>query len=83
MTYRPSSTISGFTDRIVSKKGSGTQVVAGLIVLIIGIGATQVIENQLLVYTILAIGLAIIISSFLMIIQQYQMGQEFRLEYHL
>ncbi|HEU4824750.1 MAG TPA: SPFH domain-containing protein [Nitrososphaeraceae archaeon] len=72
MTYRPSSTISGFTDRIVSKKGSGTQVVAGLIVLITGIGATQVIENQLLVYTILAIGLAIIISSFLMIIQQYQ-----------
>ena len=72
MTYRPSSTISGFRDRIVSKKGSGTQVVAGLIVLIIGIGATQVIENQLLVYTILAIGLAIIISSFLMIIQQYQ-----------
>jgi regulator of protease activity HflC (stomatin/prohibitin superfamily) len=72
MTYRPSSTISGFRDRIVSKKGSGTQVVAGLIVLIIGIGASQVIENQLLVYTILAIGLAIIISSFLMIIQQYQ-----------
>jgi regulator of protease activity HflC (stomatin/prohibitin superfamily) len=74
MTQRPpsSKTIASYTDRIVSKKGSGRQVVAGLIILVIGIGTAQVIENQLVTYAILAIGIAIIISSFMMIIQQYQ-----------
>lgn len=73
MAAKPSSTtISGFTDRIVLKKGSGTQVIVGLIILLIGIGVGQAIENQSVTYISSAVGIVIIISSFLIIIRQYE-----------
>ena len=47
MAFRPSSrtTTSAFTDTIVSKKGSGAQVIIGLVIILIGIGAGQAIKN--------------------------------------
>jgi regulator of protease activity HflC (stomatin/prohibitin superfamily) len=61
--------MSGITD--VIKKGSGTQVIVGVIILIIGIGVGLSLNNILITYLASAAGIAVIISSFLIIIKQY------------
>ena len=76
MAYRSSSSTSNFADMFVNQKGSGTQAIVGVIILVIGIGVGQVIKNDL---AIIAIGVAIIISSFLIIIRQYERAIVLRL----
>ena len=60
------------SERIVNQKGSGSHVIAGLIILIVGIALGLSIENDAVVYAAIVIGLAVIISAFLMIIKQYE-----------
>jgi len=60
------------SERIVSQKGSGAHVVAGLIILIAGVAAGLSIGSDAVVYAAIVIGLVIIISAFLMIIKQYE-----------
>ncbi len=63
------SSIPGLAD--VMKKGSGTQLIVGIIILIIGIGIGLSLKNVLIMYLAIAAGIAVIISSFLIIIKQY------------
>ncbi len=67
--YRESSS-PGLAD--VMKKGSGTQLIVGIIVLIIGIGIGLSLRDVLIMYLAIAAGIAVIISSFLIIIKQYE-----------
>src|SRR2546426_5334374 len=66
------SSLFGISERIVSQKGSGAHVVVGLIILIVGVAVGLSVENNAIVYAAIVIGLAIIISAFLMIIKQYE-----------
>ena len=66
--YRESSS-PGLAD--VMKKGSGTQLIVGIIILIIGIGIGLSLRDVLIMYLAIATGIAVIISSFLIIIKQY------------
>ncbi|MFZ0183835.1 MAG: SPFH domain-containing protein [Nitrosotalea sp.] len=61
-----------FTERLVTQKGSGFHVIAGVLILIIGIAIGLTINNSLIIYVALALGISVIISSFLMIIKQYE-----------
>lgn len=71
------------SERIVSQKGSGAHVIAGLIVLIVGVAFGLSIESDAVAYASIVIGLAIIISAFLMIIKQYERAIILRLgKYH-
>jgi regulator of protease activity HflC (stomatin/prohibitin superfamily) len=80
MAYRSSSTpTSNFADMFVNQKGSGTQAIVGIIILVIGIGVGQVLKNDLVAYISVAVGVAIIISSFLIIIRQYERAIVLRL----
>jgi regulator of protease activity HflC (stomatin/prohibitin superfamily) len=63
----------------VNQKGSGTQAIVGIIILVIGIGVGQVLKNDLAAYISVLVGLAIIISSFLIIIRQYERAIVLRL----
>ncbi|MGN6822441.1 MAG: SPFH domain-containing protein [Candidatus Nitrosocosmicus sp.] len=61
------------SDDIVTKKGSGVQLIAGVLLLILSIWIKLFVElNVIVVYLLLIIGIAIIISSFLIIIKQYE-----------
>jgi regulator of protease activity HflC (stomatin/prohibitin superfamily) len=66
------STLFSLSERIVSQKGSGAHVIAGLIILLVGVGFGLSIASDAVVYAAIVIGLAIIISAFLMIIKQYE-----------
>jgi regulator of protease activity HflC (stomatin/prohibitin superfamily) len=79
MAYRSSSSTSNFADMFVNQKGSGTQAIVGIIILVIGIGVGQVLKNDLVAYISVAVGVAIIISSFLIIIRQYERAIVLRL----
>jgi len=71
------------SERIVGQKGSGAHVIAGLIILIVGVAFGLSIESDVVVYAAIVIGLAIIISAFLMIIKQYERAIILRLgRYH-
>jgi len=61
-----------FSERLVKQKGSGYHVILGVLVLIVGIGIGLAIDNNSIIYGSLALGIAIIISAFLMIIKQYE-----------
>src|ERR671938_413890 len=62
MAYRSSSSqTSNFADMLVNQKGSGTQAIVGIIILVIGIGVGQVLKNDLVTYISIAIGRAIIL----------------------
>ena len=87
MAFRPLSSriaaTSTFTDPMVSKKGSGAQVIVGLVVIIIGIGIRQAVPDHPITYILAAIGISIIISSFLIIIRQYERAVILRIgKYH-
>jgi regulator of protease activity HflC (stomatin/prohibitin superfamily) len=87
MAFRPLSSriaaTSAFTDPMVSKKGSGAQVIVGLVVIIIGIGIRQAAPDHPITYILAAIGIGIIVSSFLMIIRQYERAVILRIgKYH-
>ena len=66
-------------DRLVSQKGSGSHVIAGLVVLIVGVAFGFAIGSQQVAYVFVAIGIVIIISAFLMIIKQYERAVILRL----
>ncbi|MEW6603785.1 MAG: SPFH domain-containing protein, partial [Thermoproteota archaeon] len=66
------SSLFNISDRIVSQKGSGAHAVAGLIILIVGVAFGLSIGSDMVAYTAIVIGLAVIISAFLMIIKQYE-----------
>ena len=61
-----------FAERFVKQKGSGYHVILGALILIFGIGVGLAIDNQAIIYGSLSIGIAVIISAFLMIIKQYE-----------
>jgi regulator of protease activity HflC (stomatin/prohibitin superfamily) len=66
-------------DRLVSQKGSGSHVIAGVVVLIVGLAVASAVGSVALGYVVVAIGVAIIISAFLMIIKQYERAVVLRL----
>ncbi|MGI0062960.1 MAG: hypothetical protein ACREBA_10965, partial [Nitrosotalea sp.] len=68
-----------FTERLIRQKGSGYHVILGVLVLIIGLGIGLTTGNSSITYGALAIGVALIISSFLMIINQYERAVILRL----
>ena len=61
-----------FAEKLVKQKGSGYHVILGILVLIIGIGIGVTTDNKLIIYVTLALGIALIVSAFLMIIKQYE-----------
>lgn len=61
-----------FSEKFIKQKGSGYHVVIGILILIIGVGIGLSIDNKLILYGSLALGIALIISAFLMIINQYE-----------
>jgi hypothetical protein len=63
------SSVHGIAD--VMKKGSGTQLILGAIILIIGMGIGLSSNSVFITYLAIAAGIAVIISSFLIIIKQY------------
>src|SRR5438132_10737384 len=66
------SSLFSISERIVSQKGSGAHVVVGLIILIVGVAVGLSVESNAILYVSLALGIALIISAFLMIIKQYE-----------
>jgi regulator of protease activity HflC (stomatin/prohibitin superfamily) len=61
-----------FTSKLVSQKGSGAHVIIGILILIIGIGIGLFFHSDALTYLAMTAGIAVIASSFLMIIKQYE-----------
>ncbi|MGI0027890.1 MAG: SPFH domain-containing protein [Nitrosopumilaceae archaeon] len=68
-----------FSERFVKQKGSGYHVILGILILIIGMGIGFATDNNFMTYGSLALGIAVIISSFLMIIKQYERALILRL----
>ena len=58
--------------KLVTQKGSGSHVIIGILILIVGIGTGMFFENELVTYLAIALGTSVIVSSFLMIINQYE-----------
>ncbi|MGI0069122.1 MAG: hypothetical protein ACREAN_02575, partial [Nitrosopumilaceae archaeon] len=61
-----------FSEKFVKQKGSGYHVIVGALILIFGIGIGLALNNGLITYGSLALGISVIISAFLMIIKQYE-----------
>jgi len=61
-----------FAYKFVSQKGSGSHVILGILILIIGIGIGLFYRSEVIIYLAIAAGIAVIVSSFLMIIKQYE-----------
>ncbi len=59
-------------DKIVNQKRSGGTLSLGVIVLIFGISIGLVLKSDLILYGAIVAGIAIVISSFLMIVRQYE-----------
>lgn len=66
------SSIFSVSEAIVHQKGSGAHIIAGILILVIGIAVGQSLGSDAVVYVSVAIGVAIIISAFLMVIKQYE-----------
>ena len=79
MVILSASTILDSFDKIVSQKTSGAYVILGILVVMVGFGIGMVIKTELILYLSLIAGIAIIISSFLMIIRQYERAVILRL----
>ena len=67
-----SSVILDSFDKIVSQKGPGLNVILGILIVVVGIGVGVTIGSKLISYLSLIAGTALVISSFLMIIRQYE-----------
>jgi len=68
-----------FTHRLVNQRGSGSYAIIGILILIIGVGIGLVYHNDAITYLAMIIGIAVIVSSFLMIIKQYERAVILRL----
>ncbi len=64
--------LSSAYERIVNQKRSGWILSVGIVILIVGIVAGFSLRNDLILYAVSAGGIAVMISSFLMIIRQYE-----------
>ncbi|MBA3750004.1 MAG: slipin family protein [Nitrosopumilus sp.] len=62
---------SSLSDSKITKKGSGIQLIFGVILLIISIWIGLITNTEILFFILLPIGIILIISSFLIIINQY------------
>ncbi|HZD36690.1 MAG TPA: SPFH domain-containing protein [Nitrososphaeraceae archaeon] len=67
-----SSVILDSFDKIVSQKGPGLNVILGILIVVVGIGVGVTTGSELISYLSLIAGTALVISSFLMIIRQYE-----------
>ena len=79
MVILSASTILDSFDKIVSQKTWGAYVILGILVVMVGFGIGMAIKTELILYLSLIAGIAIIISSFLMIIRQYERAVILRL----
>ncbi len=70
---------SNFAEKLVKQKGSGYHVIIGVLVLIVGLAIGMATSNNLVTYGTLVIGISLIISAFLMIINQYERAVILRL----
>ena len=61
-----------FTNDVITKKGSGIQIVFGVLLLIISIWIKLFTHLEVILYILLITGIILIISSFLIIINQYE-----------
>ena len=61
-----------FTNDVVTKKGSGIQIVFGVLLLIISIWVKLFTDMEVISYVLLVTGIILIISSFLIVINQYE-----------
>ncbi len=61
-----------FSNGVVTKKGSGIQIVFGVLLLIISIWIKLFTDLEVILYILLMAGITLIISSFLIIINQYE-----------
>jgi regulator of protease activity HflC (stomatin/prohibitin superfamily) len=61
-----------FTNDVVTKKGSGIQIVFGVLLLIISIWVKLFTDMDVILYILLIAGITLIISSFLIVINQYE-----------
>ena len=68
-----------FNMGLVSQKGSGAHVIAGLVILLVGAAIGSSVGSDAVTYVLVAIGIAVIISAFLMIIRQYERAVILRL----
>ena len=68
-----------FTHRLVNQRGSGSYAIIGILILIIGVGIGLVYHNDAITYLAMIIGVSVIVSSFLMIIKQYERAVILRL----
>ena len=68
-----------FNMGLVSQKGSGAHVIAGLVILLVGAAIGSSVGSDTITYVLVAIGIAVIISAFLMIIRQYERAVILRL----
>jgi hypothetical protein len=66
------SSIFSLSERIVGQKGSAAHIIAGMTIIIVGVEPGQTLDSPLVVYVAIAIGAAVMISAFLMIIKQYE-----------
>ncbi|MEO9363618.1 MAG: SPFH domain-containing protein [Nitrososphaera sp.] len=66
-------------DRLVSQKGSGSQAIAGVVILVVGLAVASAVGSIALAYAVVILGVAVIISAFLMIIKQYERAVILRL----
>ncbi|MGI0046576.1 MAG: SPFH domain-containing protein [Nitrosotalea sp.] len=68
-----------FTYKLVSQKGSGSHVIIGILILIMGVVIGLAFQNDAIIYLAVAAGVVVIASSFLMIIKQYERAVVLRL----
>ena len=61
-----------FSNDVITKKGSGIQIVFGVLLLIISIWVKLFTHMEVILYILLITGIILIISSFLIIINQYE-----------
>ena len=61
-----------FTNDVVTKKGSGIQIVFGVLLLIISLWIKLFTDMEVILYILLIAGIILIISSFLIVINQYE-----------
>ena len=72
-----------FSEDMVTKKGSGIQLLLGIIILILSIWIKLEINTELLFYILIIISIIIIASSFLILINQYERAIILRLGKYL
>ena len=61
-----------FTNDVVTKKGSGIQIVFGVLLLIVSIWVKLFTDMDVILYILLIAGIILIISSFFIVINQYE-----------